>query len=194
MRSGAPALFPVFRSPAQASVLAAVLLNPDHEMTTTGLSRQLGLSLTTVSDEVRRLIESGIFTSRQVGRSKLIRANTGLPAVRPLTELVLLTMGPKQVVAEEFSGIDRLQRLLIFGSWAARYHGEAGPPPHDIDVLVVGDVARSRVYVAAQSAEKRLGVPVNPVLASTARWDDVTDPLMSQIEAGPVVEIALVAR
>ena len=112
----------------------------------------------------------------------------------PLTELVLLTMGPTQVIAEEFSGIDRLQRLLVFGSWAAGYHGQAGPPPHDIDVPAVGDVARSRLSVAAQGADKRLGLPVYPVLASTVRWDDDTDPLISQIEAGPFVEIELVAR
>ena len=29
--------------------------------------------------------------------------------------------------------------IFIFGSWAARYRGEPGPPPNDIDVAVVSD-------------------------------------------------------
>lgn len=189
MRSSAPALFPVFRSQAQAQVLASVLLNPERELTTTEIARQLNLSLTTVSDEVRRLIESGIFLSRKIGRSKLVRANVDMPAVRSLTEMVMLTMGPKQVMAEEFSDLSAVRELLIFGSWAARYRGEPGPPPHDIDVLVVGRVDRSDAYAAAQRAEKRLGVPVNPVLSSSARWEDGSDALIAQIKSGPVVDI-----
>jgi hypothetical protein len=43
------------------------------------------------------------------------------------------------VIAEEFA-IPGVKQVVIFGSWAARYAGRAGPPPHDIDVLVVGKV------------------------------------------------------
>ena len=51
-------------------------------------------------------------------------------------------------------------QVLIFGSWAARCHQQPGPPPHDLDVLVVGEPARD--------AEQRLGLPVNPVIRTTA--------------------------
>jgi predicted nucleotidyltransferase len=30
--------------------------------------------------------------------------------------------------------------LAVFGSWAARYRGERGPVPGDVDLLVVGTV------------------------------------------------------
>jgi hypothetical protein len=72
---------------------------------------------------------------------------------------------------------------VIFGSWAARYAGAAGPPPHDIDVLVVGKVDRADLYEAADRAQVRLGLPVNPVVRSAKQWDDPEDALVKQIRA-----------
>ncbi|RIJ78809.1 Lrp/AsnC family transcriptional regulator [Nakamurella silvestris] len=188
MRSDAPALFPVFRSQAQARILAAVLLRPDAETSPADLHRRLGLPLTTVADEVRRLVAAGIFLSRSVGRSNLVRANTDQPTVTPLTQLVMLTLGPRDVIEEEFSVLGA-SRVLIFGSWAARYQGEPGKPPNDVDVLLVGKVDRDAVYAAAERAQERLTLAVNPVIVSERRWNDPTDPLMSQIRAAPIVDL-----
>lgn len=65
-----------------------------------------------------------------------MRANTAHPAAAALTQLLQLTFGPRVVIAEEFA-MPGAERVVIFGSWAARYAGQAGPPPHDIDVLVL---------------------------------------------------------
>jgi predicted nucleotidyltransferase len=59
-------------------------------------------------------------------------------------------------------------KVLIFGSWAVRYQGERGRPPHDVDVLVVGSPDRLAMYAAAQHAESRLGRQVNPVVCLPA--------------------------
>jgi DNA-binding MarR family transcriptional regulator len=75
MHSVAPALLPVFRFRLQADILAALLLYPEREASLTDLARQLGASLTTVHDEVQRLIEAGLLTRRRAGRSSMIRAN-----------------------------------------------------------------------------------------------------------------------
>lgn len=72
---------------------------------------------------------------------------------------------------------------MIFGSWAARYAGQAGPPPHDIDVLVVGKVDRADLYDAADRAHDRLGIEVNPVVRTMKQWDNPSDALVSQIKA-----------
>ncbi len=191
MRSKAPALFPVFRSRAQAEILAATLLHPEREQTITDLSRQLRIPLATVSDEIARLLGADLFTVRKVGRSNLLRPNGANRVVGPLTEIVLATMGPHLLVQEAFAGLAGVERLLIYGSWAARYYGEAGPPPNDLDVLLVGTPNRTEVYEAAEAVEQRTGMPVNPVIASARRWNDDTDPLMRQITSHPRVEIEL---
>jgi len=191
MRSKAPALFPVFRSRAQAEILAVTLLHPEREQTITDLARRLRIPLATVSDEVARLLGADLFTVRKVGRANLLRPNVGNRVVGPLTEIVLATMGPHLVVQEAFAGLQGVERLLIFGSWAARYHDEAGPPPNDLDVLLVGTPNRAEVDEAAETVEQRTGMPVNPVIASARRWNDDADPLMRQIQSHPRVGVEL---
>jgi len=189
MRSTAPALLPVFRSQLQADILAALLLNPGREYSLTELAQRFGAPLSTVHGEVRRLTEAGLLRRRNVGRSALVQANLGNRLVGPLTELLFLSWGPLQVIADEFAELEGAERVLIFGSWAARYQQRPGPPPHDLDVLVVGRPTRASVYDAADRAQQRLGMPVNPVIRPAEAWRDAADPLVQQIQSGPTVGI-----
>jgi hypothetical protein len=190
MRSDAPGLAPTFRSRTQGDLLALVLLHPDQEWTISDLARQLGVPLTTVQSEVGRLAAGGILATRKVGRSRVVRANVSSPAVAPLTQLTLVTFGPQTVVADEFASIGA-ERVVVFGSWAARYHGQAGQPPGDIDVLVIGDaIDRTDLYAAAERAEARLGMAVNPVLRRAGSWAEPgADALVLEIQAKPYVVV-----
>ena len=115
MRSAAPALLPVFRSQLQADILAALLLNPEREYSLTELSQRFGTALSTVHGEVRRLTEAGLLRRRNVGRSAMVQANPGNRLVEPLAELLLLSWGPLQVIADEFAELAGAERVLIFG-------------------------------------------------------------------------------
>ncbi len=189
MRSLAPPLLPVLRSVAQAHVLALLLLRQDEELTLTEIARRTGIALSTVHAEVGRLVQAEILNERSVGRARLVRANTGNPAVRPLTELVALAFGPITVVVDEFNDLANLEKVILFGSWAARYLGEPGPPPRDVDVLLVGSPDRAAVYDAADRIERRIGSPVHPVLVTPARFAAAADPLVRQIKASPTVTV-----
>jgi hypothetical protein len=81
------------------------------------------------------------------------------------------------------------ERVLIFGSWAARYVGRAGRPPHDLDVLVIGRPTTESVYDAADRAQQRLRVPVNPVIRTAGAWREAKDPLVEQIQSSPFVTV-----
>ena len=189
MRSEAPALLPIFRSQLQADVLAALLLNPEREYSLTDLAKRFDAPLSTVHGEVKRLTDAGLLRRRDLGRSAMIRANADNRLIEPLAGLLFLSWGPRQVIAEEFAGLDGAERVLIFGSWAARYLQRQGPPPHDLDVLVVGRPTRRDVYDAADRAQQRLGMPVNPVIRPAEVWRDAGDPLVQQIQSGPFVVV-----
>jgi DNA-binding transcriptional ArsR family regulator len=189
MRREAPALLPVFRSELQADILAALLLSPEREYSLTDLAKRFDAPLSTVHGEVKRLTDAGLLRRRNVGRSAMVQANAGNRLVEPLTELLFLSWGPPQVVADEFAGLAGAERVLIFGSWAARYRQRHGPPPHDLDVLVVGNPARGEVYDAADRAQERLGMPVNPVIRSAEAWRDAHDPLVQQVQSAPLVVV-----
>jgi len=95
------------------------------------------------------------------------------------------------VIADEFAGIPGADQVLIFGSWAARYAGESGHTPHDIDVMVIGDTLdRADLYASGDRAQQRLGIPVNPVMRTHQEWNDPTDRLSAQVRTQPLVDVA----
>jgi AraC-like DNA-binding protein len=193
MRSEAPALMPIFRSQHQAALLAWLLLHPEQEYTLTELAKKLGVPLTTLQREAQRLVSAGILQDRTIGRARLLRANLSNRAVVPLTQLLEVTFGPETVIGEEFR-LDDAEQVLIYGSWADRYHGTPGPPPNDVDVLVVGSLDRADVYDAADRAQLRLGMQVNPVIRTAEQWATDADSLVLQIKASPTVDVSAVRK
>jgi DNA-binding transcriptional ArsR family regulator len=189
MRSAAPALLPIFRSRLQADLLSTLLLRPDEQLSLTDLASRVGAPLSTVFGEVKRLAEAGLITRQVAGRSVMVQAASDNRLIGPLTELVFLAWGPPQVVAEEFAVLPDTERVFIFGSWASRYQEQPGRPPHDLDVLVIGHPPREDAYDAADRAQRRLGLPVNPVIRTPAAWRQDADPLVRQIKSAPYVEV-----
>jgi hypothetical protein len=54
------------------------------------------------------------------------------------TDLEAVTYRPLPVLTDAVRSVPGVQRAYIYGSWAARYSGEIGPVPVDVDVLVIG--------------------------------------------------------
>ena len=179
---------PIFRSRHQAALLAWLLLHPEHEYTLTDLAARLEVPLTTLQREAQRLVTAGILQDRTLGRARLLRANVTNRAAAPLTQLLQVTFGPQTVIGDEFA-LAGAVKVVIFGSWAERYRGAPGPPPNDVDVLVVGVVDRADVYEAADRAQVRLGMQVNPVVRTPEQWAGGADSLVLQIKASPTVDV-----
>lgn len=187
MRTAAPALLPVFRSRLQGVLLATLLGQPDREWTLEELARTCGEPYQTVSGEIRRLQSGGLVVTRAIGRSKLVRADESSPYFAPLAQLALMSFGPPLVVAEELAGLVGVEQAFIFGSWAARYDGQPGPAPRDVDVLLIGAPDRDAVDEAARRAQSRLGREVNVTLRSRHRWDNDQDAFTVQLRVSPLL-------
>ena len=182
-------LLPILRSRGQAEILCAVLANPNREWTLGELAKVSGQSLPTVQREVERAELAALVESRRMGRQRLVKTGPSQIAIM-LANLLLWSYGPKFVIAEEFAGIKGIDRLFIFGSWAARYHGVDGYPPQDLDILVIGDANLSDVFRAAHAASNKLQLEVNPKLFSHTWWENKTGSgFRMEIERRPIVEI-----
>jgi predicted nucleotidyltransferase len=189
MQKGAPPpLLPLLRSRLQAEVLTLVLLGPGQEWSLTGLASRTGASLSSVQREITRAEQAGVVTSRRLGNSRLVMAADS-PLTAPLTELLLRSFGPRQVLAEELEGVEGIDAAYLFGSWAARYAGEAGRPPADLDVLVIGAPDRDELDDAAQRAASRLAREVSVTIRSPAWWQDGTDGFHTDVTRRPLVAI-----
>lgn len=189
--TAAPALLPVFRSRLQGEVLALLFGDPGVEWTAEDLARRAGHPRHTVANELRRLESADLVTVRLIGRSKLVRANAASPYFEPLARLALMSFGAPYVIRQEFGALGDVERLFIYGSWAARYAGEQGPAPHDVDVLLIGQPDRDAVYEAARRAEERLGREVNVTIRDAERWKTARDGFTRQLRSSPLVKIPL---
>ena len=189
MRATAPPLLPIFRSQLQGELLALVLADPARRWTIDELAERTGEPYQTVATEVRRLQEAELLEATTVGRTKLLSANEASPYRQPLSQLATMAFGPPLVISEEFATIDGIETIYIYGSWAARYQGEPGPAPNDIDVLVIGHPDRDEVYDAARRAQQRLGREVNVTQRTRKQWDAATDGFSEQVRSSPMVEV-----
>lgn len=194
MRTQPPPLLPLLRSAHQAEILVRVLLGPQEPISLTDLARSTGASVATVQREIERAEAAGVVRSERIGPTRLVRPDPSSPLYRPLTDLLLVAFGPAAVMASEFDGITGIDEAHIFGSWAARYSGEVGSAPNDVDVLVIGDPDRDEVYEAAERAERRLHRPVQVTFRSADEWDNRDDPFIATVRSRPLVPLDLGAR
>ena len=189
MKVAVPVLAPILRSDTQGRLLAAILAAPEEEHTITALAAQAGTSVPTAIREIDRAEDAQLVITRRLGNTRLVKANPANPLYEPYRDIIMATYGPPAVIGEELAPVKGIDYLYLFGSWAARYQGEPGRAPNDIDVLVVGAPDRDQVYEAAERAERRLGLPVQATIRTPAQWDDAADPFITEIRSRPLVSL-----
>ncbi len=189
MKVPAPSLAPILRSDTQGRILARLFADPAKAYNLTELVEWAGSSMPTVQREVGRAERAGIVTSRKVGPTRLVRANPDHPLFEPLNRIVTATYGPPAAIAREFVGIDGTEAVILFGSWAARYLGEPGRAPNDVDVLVIGSPERDEVDSAAERAERAIGFPVQATVRSRVQWTEARDSFIQEVKRRPLVVV-----
>ncbi|WP_024286691.1 helix-turn-helix domain-containing protein [Cellulomonas sp. KRMCY2] len=190
MRTEAPALIPIFRSSLQARLLLRVLTDGAGH-TTTDLARLLDAPVPTVHREVRRLMEADLLTGTRVGRSVVLRPADHNPATGPLRQLLVVTYGPAAYLERALTDVVGIEEAYVYGSWAARWHGEAGDAPGDVDLLVVGTPDRSAVYDALDGIDSALGREVNVTFVSPERWASGDEPFLATLRQRPLVRLGV---
>lgn len=187
-----PSLLPLLRSQMQGELLALVVLHPEREFTLTELADSLGASHTAVLREVNRLVGGGILRDRRVGRSRLVASRTDTVLAGPLADLIAVTYGPLPVLSEALAGFAGVGEAYIYGSWAARHNGEPGPPPVDVDLLVVGDPDPDALFDLAEDVSRRLGREVHVHRVTAEAWAaDTDDPFLTSVRERPLVRLNL---
>jgi hypothetical protein len=190
MTRKASVLAPVLRSETQARLLAAVLLQPDREASIADLARETGSDPGNLHSEVERLVQAGILADRRVGRTRLLRAGDSA-LVGPLADLLLLGYGPKTAVEDALTDIPGIEQAFIGGSWAARYHGQAGAFPHDVDVIVVGKPNRDDVTESVIEALRAVGHDGQVIFRSPTAWREAKDTFTRTAKDSPLVELTI---
>lgn len=170
--------------------MADILDDPQREQSLADLTTRLGIPSPSVHREIERAEHAGIVRSRRVGKTRLVSADTTSPYFAPLRQLLVSAFGvPAQVrsALEEVAGVEE---AFIFGSWAARWHGErATRPVGDIDVLVLGHPDRDQVYAAMHRVGLDIGREVQVQVRASDWLRDGTGSFHDTVAGRPLVQV-----
>ncbi|MEV8374850.1 winged helix-turn-helix domain-containing protein [Kribbella sp. NPDC056861] len=176
---------PIFRSEAQARILAWLLLVPDREQPISTLAPVAGVAQPNTLREVNRLVEGGLLRERRAGNTRLVAANTSSPYFEPLVQILGRAYGPGVAVPQVLAEVPGIERAIIIGSWARRFQGEAGPPPNDVDVIVVGSPSPRALRRANAQLEEQLGVPVQLIIVTAEDWAEQPTGFLQTVHSSP---------
>ena len=193
-RQPAPALLPILRSQQQGEILALLLGDPDLELSLTEIAARTGAPHPSVYREIQRAEQAGLVTTRKMGNMRLVRANTASPYYPGLADVLTRAFGVPAVLAEVLRPVGGIAAAYIYGSWAARHDGQAGQRPvGDIDVLVLGEPDRDRLYDALSTAEERLGRPIQATIREPAWLDSGTGAFHDTVVSRPLLKLTFPA-
>lgn len=176
---------PIFRSPEQERLLTRLFVLASEPLSITDLARSSDTSVAGAHKEVERLEAAKLVTSKRVGRSRLVEANRESPVFQELRGLLTKLAGPQPLLRDALSGIDRIQRAFIFGSWA----DPTESAPADIDLLVIGDPDVSSVYDAVTAVEAEVGRPINVAIRSDQEWAEAGGGFERSVRDRPILEV-----
>ena len=131
---------------------------------------------------------------RRVGRTRLVRINIEHPIYAPLWKVVMYGYGPTAVIPRLLAPASGVESAYLYGSWAARYLGESGEDPNDVDVLVIGDPDVAALYDIAREATATIGREVAINSMSPTRWAASDDGFVRTVRSLPLIELNLVSR
>ena len=189
MKASYPSLMPILRSDVQGRILAILLFNKDLEYSVSDLANRVETSLPTALREIRRLEQVQLVTVRPAGNMQLVRANRDHKLFAALTEIVLYSFGPVEVLRGLFSELEGVHEAFIYGSWAERYQGVPGVDPGDIDVLLVGDFDRSQAFDLALKATHIIGKEVAVNNLSAKDWNEAESGFIRTVQSRPLVNL-----
>ena len=171
LKMGAPAatddIAPALFSKGRRELLALLFSHADKSFYLRQVVRMLGIGQGVVQRELSRLWKAGLITRTRVGSQIHYQANRESPVFNELKSLMIKTAGLAEVLRAALSTVaDQIDVALVFGSFARSEHRAQS----DVDVMVVGKVSFGDAVTALQTAQKRAGREVNPVVFSADEY------------------------
>ncbi len=150
---------------AQRAVLALLFGQPERAFYLREVVEAAGTGVSQVQKELDNLTRAGLVMREPRGNQVWFRANPASPVFAELKSLAAKTFGIADLVRDALRPFSKkIVAAFIYGSVARGEHDAAS----DIDLLVVGDVAPSRLAPAQQKLGQVLGRRVSLVVFDTA--------------------------
>lgn len=171
----------------QQAVLALLFGQPDRSFYLRQITAIAGRGASQVQKELDNLTRAGLIKREPRGNQVWFQADPHSPVFPELKSLVAKTFGIGDVVRETLAPLVRKIRIaFIYGSVARGEHDAAS----DVDVLVVGQVAPSRLAPAQVGLHEVLGRRVSFVVYDESGFQQhlgAGDPFLKNVLSQPRV-------
>lgn len=174
----------------QQRVLGFLYGQPERSFFANELIGLTGSGSGGVQRELGRLVDSGLVTSRSIGRQRHYQANTEAPIFDELRGIIIKTVGLAEPLRAALRPLGhRITLALVYGSIAKGTATAAS----DIDLLVVAeDLTLEDLYSALEPVEQQLGRKVSPTLYTVtefARRRATENPFVSKVLSGANIKL-----
>lgn len=147
-------------SRTRVKLLTLFLLNPEREFYVREIVRMTEENMNSVRRELANLESFGLITGKKSGLQQYYTVNRDFFLYEELQKIVLKTEGAARQIKENLAGLDTIQCMFIYGSFAS---GTAGAKS-DIDLFIVGDVDENKLIPLVHESEQALAREINYTL------------------------------
>ncbi len=121
------------------------------------MERNSSVSFASLRQELKKLSDLDLVTSRRDGNRLYYSANIDHPLHLEIVGIVVKTVGYIAILKEALAD-KRIKIAFLFGSMA---EGKE-KPESDLDLIVIGDIGMRRLSTLLSGCEERIGRTINP--------------------------------
>lgn len=156
----------LFRSKIFVQILNLLFLNQTREYYLNELAEGAGTAPSTALREINRMGPLGIITKTRRGATIFYKINRDCVIYEELKRIFLKLEIADTIIAKELEQYD-ITYALVYGSFARGAETETS----DIDLLVIGEVSKNRLYESISILENKIGREINMILWNTQEFN-----------------------
>jgi DNA-binding transcriptional ArsR family regulator len=137
----------------------------DKELHVREIERRTGLSIATVRQELKKLLQMELLLARRDGNRLYYRGNKEHPLFPDIQNMVLKTVGIVEPLKEVLDK-ENVNIAFIFGSVANNREGAVS----DLDLMVIGTVGLRTVSGWLSGISEKIGREINPHVMSLKEY------------------------
>lgn len=165
-------------SKTRIKLLLKFFLNSNATSYLRNLEDEFGESTNAIRLELNKFEEAKMLTSKQEGKKKIFKVNTGHPLFRDLHSIVLKYVGLDKIIEHVIQQLGSLEKVYLTGSLSRGIDGEI------IDLVFVGNINKVFLAELIEKAEAKIHRRIRYIAYSPGEFslekitEGNTDPLL----------------
>jgi len=155
-----------FVSKTRIELLTIFLTNPEKEYYIRELARMTGITLPSISQEIKNLEAADFLQGIRRGKSLFYKINKGHPIYSELKSIIYKTTALGDVLRDALASVPYIDAVLIYGSIAK----DAERRGSDVDILLIGTPDEDTLHKVISEVERKTNREINVITFSAEEW------------------------